>query len=333
MKKFLAILMAMMLVFSVCGVAMADSYDDMKTITLKKVYKSIGSTAESPKETFSFSKLTCTKVEDAATGVDTTNAPVPTIGSVTYENGEVGYTTKEKEKDITINLPEYTSVGVYTYTFTETDGKTAGVDYRKNAITLVVTVIEQNGKVRVAAVHTEDEGGEKSGSFDNTYSAGTLKVTKQVTGILGDKTKEFIVKVTFTAPEDKTVKSDITYEKGTEKKTISADSWKDGSVTEEITITDGETITFSNIPYGVSYAVEENDYTADGYKTEYQTSFKHLDWKVDSVTSDPVITINNDKGGEIDTGVYTDNMPYVILLGIVVLAGAVMLMKRRSYNG
>lgn len=331
MKKFLAILMAMMLVFSVCGVAMADSYDDMKTITLKKVYNSIGSTAVSPKETFSFSTLTCTKVEDAATGVDTSKAPIPTIESVTYEEGKAG--SKQKEKDITIKLPEYTSVGVYTYTFTETDGKTAGVDYRKNAITLVVTVIEQNGKVRVAAVHTEDDGGEKSYSFDNTYSAGTLKVKKQVTGILGDKTKEFIVKVTFTAPEDKTVKSDITYVKGTETKKISADSWKDGSVTEEITIKDGETITFSNIPYGVSYAVKENDYTDDGYDTEYQTSFNRLEWKVDSVTSDPVITIDNYKGGEIDTGVYTDNMPYVMLLGIVVLAGAVMLMKRRSYNG
>ena len=331
MKKFLAILMTMMLVFSVCGVAMADSYYDMETITLKKVYKSIGSKAVSPKETFSFSKLTCTKVEDAAKGVDTENAPVPTIESVTYEESEAG--SKTKEKDVTIKLPTYKSVGVYTYTFTETDGKTAGVDYRKNEITLVVTVIEQNGKVRVAAVHTEDEDGKKSDSFDNTYSAGTLKVEKQVTGILGDKTKEFTVKVTFTAPEDKTVKSDITYEKGTETKKISADRWEDGSVTEEITITDGETITFSNIPYGVSYAVKENDYTDDGYVTEYQTDFNRLEWKVDSVTSDPVITIYNDKDGEIDTGVYTDNMPYVILLGIVVLAGAVMLMKRRSYNG
>ena len=223
MKKFLAILMAMMLVFSVCGVAMADSYVDMETITLKKVYKSIGSTAVSPEEIFSFSKLTCTKVEDAAKGVETSDAPIPTIKSVTYNKGEAG--SKDNEKVITIDLPKYTSVGVYTYTFTETDVKTAGVDYRKNAITLVVTVIEQNGKVRVAAVHTEDEGGEKSDSFDNTYSAGTLKVKKQVTGILGDKTKEFTVKVTFTAPEDKTVKSDITYVKGTETKTISADSW------------------------------------------------------------------------------------------------------------
>lgn len=331
MRKFLAILMAMMLVFSVCGVAMAASYDDMETITLKKVYKSIGSTAVSPEETFSFSELTCTKVEDAATGVNKSNAPIPTIKSVTYNEREAG--SKTKEKDITIDLPKYTSVGVYTYTFTENDGKTAGVDYRINPITLVVTVIEQNGKVRVAAVHTEDEDGEKSYSFDNTYSAGTLEVIKQVTGILGDKTKEFTVKVTFTAPEDKTVKSDITYVKGTETKKISADSWNDGSVTEEITITDGETITFSNIPYGVSYAVKENDYTDDGYVTDYQTNFNRLEWKVDSVTSEPVITINNQKDGEIDAGVYTDNMPYVMLLGIVVLAGAVMLMKRRSYNG
>ena len=50
-----------------------------------------------------------------------------------------------------MNLPEYTSVGVYTYTLKETDNKTAGVTYYSKDIKLVVTVIQgEDGELRVA---------------------------------------------------------------------------------------------------------------------------------------------------------------------------------------
>lgn len=82
-------------------------------------------------------------------------------------------------KDITIELPTYEKVGVYEYTLHEVNRNNAGVTYYENNIKLVVTVIQgENGKLRIAAVHTEAANGEKSDTFENTYSANSLPVKK-----------------------------------------------------------------------------------------------------------------------------------------------------------
>ena len=44
------------------------------------------------------------------------------------------------------------------------------------------------------------------------------------------------------------------------------------------------------------------------------------------------VTFTNEKKGEIDTGVTTENLPYVLLIGFVVLAGAALLIKRKAHN-
>jgi len=332
MKKFLSMMLALVLVLSMSTVAFAaeessGTYTDMSTVTLTKEYKLTNSGTTSPAETFSFSTLTCTGVENAGVGVTKDNAPVPTIGSATFEAGAAGDATKGTQT-ITITLPTYTAVGVYTYTFTETDGGTAGVTYRSNVITLKVTVIEQNGKVRVAAVHTEENGQAKSGSFDNTYSAGSLSVKKNVTGIMGDKEKEFTVKVTFTAPSGDTVREAITYVDGTETKTIDAgDGWT-GSKEVEITLKHDETVTFTNIPYGVTYKVEENNYTTEaegGYDAASYDSNKEGSISSASVST----TITNNKGGTVDTGIVLDSMPYVLMLAVVFMGLFVFFSKKR----
>lgn len=332
MKKFLSIMLALVLVLSMGTVAFADgetveTYTDMQTVTLTKEYKLTNGGTVSPAETFSFSELTCTGVTDAGVDVTEKNAPVPTIGSVSYSAGEAGSNTAKKT--ITITLPNYTAVGVYTYTFNETAGNTAGVTYREDAIKLVVTVIEQNGKTRVAAVHTEEDGQAKSGSFDNTYSAGSLTVGKTVTGLLGDKQKEFTVKVTFTAPEGKTVNSNITYMDGNEEKTIAATAWVNGVATAEITLKHDESVTFNNIPYGVTYTVVENDYTGEngGYDVAaytYTDEGKIIDSNSDTVT------ITNSKGGTVDAGVIVDSLPYVLMLAVVCAGLFVLVSKKRG---
>ena len=326
MKKLISLALALVLILSLSTVAFAatdeeTTYTDMSTVTLTKEYTLTNAGTTSPAEKFEFSKLTCTNVTDAADGVTTANAPVPTIGDVSYAAGEAG--GANKTKNITITLPTYTSVGIYTYTFTETDGGTAGVTYRSAPITLVVTVIEQNGQKRVAAVHTEDEGA-KSGTFNNVYSAGSLSVQKTVTGIMGDQQKEFTVKVTFTAPTGDTVREAITYVDGAETKTIAA-GW---STPQEVYITlkHGETVTFTNIPYGVTYNVEENDYTGDGYDAaayDFADSNKTIDSTSDSVT------ITNNKGGTVDTGISMDAMPYILLLSVACVGLFLFITKKR----
>lgn len=331
MKKFLSMMLALVLVLSMSTIAFANegeetTYEDMSTVTLTKEYKLTNPDTTSPAETFAFSALTCTNVTDAANGVTTTSAPVPTIANVSYTAGEAG--GKNARKDITITLPTYTSVGIYTYTFTETDGGTAGVTYRSDAITLVVTVIEQNGKVRVAAVHTEGEGKDKSGEFNNEYSAGSLSVKKTVTGIMGDQQKEFTVKVTFTAPAGDTVRGDITYTDGIETKSI-AGGWTD-SKEVDITLKHNETVTFNNIPYGVTYTVVENNYTGKengGYDApSYQ--FDDNNKKIDSASEN--VTITNNKGGVVDTGINMDSMPYILMLAVVFMGLFVFFSKKRK---
>lgn len=321
MKKFVAILLTLMLVLGMTAavaepVTTDNPYTDMPTITLTKTYNLTNAGTISPAETFAFSALTCTEVADAGVGVTTANAPVPTIGNVTYAQGEAG--SANMTKTITITLPTYTAVGKYTYTFSEVDGKTAGVTYRPDAIKLVVTVIEQNGKVRVAAVHTEKEG-EKSGNFENTYSAGTLKVTKTVTGNLGDKDKEFDFTVTFTKPEGKNWDMDgIVLPIGATKVSDGKYSFK---------LKHGATAEFKNLPYGVSYVVEEADYSSEGYTiTEKAGDNSSIN------APETTAAFTNSKTGTIDTGVTTESLPYVVLMGFVVLAGAALLLKRKAHN-
>ncbi len=330
MKKLISLMLALMLVLSMSTVAFAaggadTTYNDVSTVTLTKEYKLTNPGTTSPAEKFTFSTLTCTNVTDAAAGVTTQNAPVPTIDSVSYAAGAAG--SANKTKSITITLPLYTSVGIYTYTFSETDGGTAGVTYRSTPIKLVVTVIEQNGKVRVAAVHTEEAGGTKSGAFNNEYSAGSLLVKKTVTGIMGDRDKEFTVKVTFTAPAGDTVREAITYVDGNETKTIAAGEGWTGSKEVEITLKHNETVTFTNIPYGVTYTVVENNYTADGYDAA-SYSFDDSNKKIDSASEN--VTITNNKGGTPDTGITLDTLPFVLILAVCAGAVVLFVIKRRN---
>ena len=328
MKKILAMLLAVMMLLSVASVAMAEDYTDSATKTFSKEYTLVGdSTALSPAETFSFGNVTFVSATDTGVGYDEewAKANLPTIDTVTYTKGEAGSSTKAK--DFTITLPRYSYVGIYTYQFTEVDNKTAGVTYRTTPIRLVVTVIN-DGQVRVAAVHCENaDATTKSGTFENTYSAGKLSVKKTVEGSMGDKNKEFDIKVTFNAPTGDTVKSDITYNDGTETNTVIM-AGETGWTTKEVTIhvKHDETVTFTNIPAGVTYTVEETDaaLTSGGYTATYTKKEGTI---VGNTTQEAGVT--NNKGGFIDTGVMLDSMPYVLVLAVVGAAVIALIAKKR----
>lgn len=360
MKKILASVLAATMAASMSFTAFAATTDsetgkfvDETEITITKVYTATNEGTTSPAEDLTF-EVEKVKVEDA--GVDPDTKKVVTVDDmpmisvkdatsdddtvVGIELGAGNATVQGTESTLTIELPEYKAVGVYTYTVIEKSNNLAGVTYYTNPITVVVTVIQgDDSQVRVAAVHAELEGENKTDKFENTYSAGSLAVTKTVTGNLGDQNKVFEVLVTFTAPEGKTVNEAISYEDDGEIKTISADDMKDGFEKVTITVKNEETVTFTNIPYGVTYTVVEKDYSADGYETSYSFTTGNLVPGTYGNGVAPVFEvkeaehemgITNNKGTTVDTGISLDSLPYILLLAAAALGMFAVVAKKRD---
>ena len=298
-----------------------EPFTDMDTVTLTKIYELVNEGTLSPEESFYFT-ITPKAVTQASDDVTVDSMPVPTIGSVKYLRGEAG--SANMSKQITIDLPEYDRVGVYTYTIRETAGTSAGVDYYDGDILLRVTVIEQDGKIRVAAVHTEEpeSSEDKTDSFANSYAAGELAIHKDVEGNLGDKSKYFEFKVTLTGEKDKTYQDSYAVTGGSNAANPQSVEVVPGQSTEyTIYLRDDETLHIENLPYGVTYEVEEA--AAEGYETKVEGD----DGEVDSAAENVVFT--NTRNGTIDTGVVLDNAPYLLTLATAAGAGVLLTLRRR----
>ena len=134
---------------------------------------------------------------------------------------------------------------------------------------------------------TNGQNDKKVADIQNKYYAGSLKINKVVTGNAGDKNELFKVTVTFKNKSNANMKSDITYKNFYDKdgkQTTAATllSWTDTVETSDTATThtletkevefyvkDGTTVTFDNIPYGVTYTVTETQPEDDKYTHEF----------------------------------------------------------------
>ena len=302
--------------------ASGETYADMDSVVIKKNYELATEGTFSPAETFSFD-IEADNVTDASDDITPENMPMPTIGTVSYLRGEAG--SANKTKQIEIQLPKYDSVGVYTYIIHEAAGNSAGVTYYGDAILLRVTVIEQDGKLRIAAVHTEDPestGEGKKDDFDNFYSAGELEVHKDVEGIMGNKEKYFEFTVQLTGEEGKTYQDSYAITGGSYDANPTSIEIKPGETTEAtFHLKDDDTIHIENLPYGVEYKVSETP-VADYVTTETGT-----EGEVDEAVEQATFT--NTKGGTVDAGVVLDSAPYLFTLTGAAGVGLLLTLRRR----
>lgn len=323
MKKLLSIGLAAMLAFGLATTSFAEEAGDVTTptdgtVTIHKVYKLENAGTTSPEETF-----TLVQVGDG-TVTDGEATSAPHLGAITgaaYEEGAA--TVSGTTGNITVALPEYTNVGVYEYTLKEVAGKTAGVTYYDKGIKLVVTVVnDNNGKLRIAAVHTESTGEAKSDNFPNTYKAGELDVSKTVTGNLGDKNRYFEFKVTLTGEEGKTYADSYAVSGANNEGNPTSVEVKAGEDKEyTFKLKHGDTITIANLPYGVTYTVTET--AAAGYTTTSTGDHGTIN------AADQAAEFTNTKDGSIDTGVVLNNMPYILVLAVLAAGVAVFIIRKR----
>lgn len=351
-KKLTAGALALSMMFAMATPAFATTAaEDAPVPYITKKYTATNAGTASPKETFTFTaRATDVKnagvKEDGRTPITTADAPTLTIEAADYDAS--GATTDGAAKNLKITKDKaFPNVGIYYYTVTETESGNAGVTTHAGAMLLKVYVIYNDSRLEEKYVFyngmdsTTGEGttGTKGAAIENTYSAGSLEVKKVVTGNLGDKSKLFNVTVTFTAPDGKTVAGDISYVEGGERKTIAPSDWKDGVVTKKIAVSHGDTITFTNIPYDVTYTVVEDDYTkaADGTTKDYdEAQYAAVDSDTEKGTvgtidtASETMTITNNKGdNNIDTGVILDNAPYILMLAVVAGGAMTLVIKKR----
>ena len=332
MKKLFALLLTLALVLSFGVTALAAEPTTMTSApttyeALIKTYDLVGTddTTLYPAETLTFTST------PAVGNPDTTNLTVNNL-----------VVTGNKDQKLVINVPAYSKVGVYHYTITENAGNTQGVTYTNGAVELSVLVeydyndTDGDGyglKATIGVTNSAGEGEEavKHNTFTNTYSLGSLTVSKEVAGNLASQTQKFSIDVTFTS--DKPVLSTISY--GGDK-SIAPEAWGEGSVTVTVELTHGQDVTFSNIPAGVTYTVVEQakheaaDPNGSNPETGYTVTYAD-EKSAGTITADTVDTVKvvNTKGTTVNTGVVLDSLPYILLIAVAVVAVVLFTVRKR----
>lgn len=356
LKKFFAGVLAAAMMLTVGATAAfattpATTYQDQSEVKIYKHYGLEGN-GTSPEETFYLvqaDKEVLTgdiSKEDVPNLVELTTKPTGADGyyvaSVKFNEGGAKASDTENVGEFVVKLPTYDHVGKFEYTLQEVAGNTAGVTYRRDTIKLVVSVIN-DGTIRVAGVHTENEGGDKSNSFsDNKYAANTLTVSKYVSGNMGDKKTYFQFELKLepgTANGRKTFAENyaIDYTNATSDKNTTNNISVNGT-SVKFWLKSGESISIANLPEGVEWTVNELD--ADGKAVANGATNGLYTVSVDGATGSIVAagasdtsnkaSFTNTHEGTPDMGVILDNAPYIALLAIVAIGGvALMLNKRR----
>lgn len=259
---------------------------------------------------------------------------------------------KTVSKNSNISFDTFPHAGEYVYTVTETKESAPGVEYSEDTYTLRVYV--KNGDSGLEIRNMTAEKGTSGGTegnkvsemkFTNTYRKNApLEITKVTTGELADKTKDF--EFTITIIPSKTEKNQTvvyTGKIGNEEVTVNANQ------KNTFQLHDGETLKFDSLPAGTRYVVTETG-ANDGYTPSVtvmengtETVKKKADSEAEGISSvneqktnlvgekDNKVTFTNTYNSIPLTGIFMNNLPFVIVIGIAVLAlGTLAVLKKQK---
>ncbi len=325
MKKLFSALLALALVMSVSTAAFATAPakpEDVQPV-IYKTYQVNKGTAPAQNFTFSFEAVSYTNGD----GNVVEDASIPEIADATIHFDAISETTKESTS-LAINAGDY-ELGVYKYLVKETAGNTAGVTYSTKQYYLVLTIYrdEQSNKHFVGAFHYESLDDDKkqdmrNEGFVNTYDSGSLTVEKYIAGNMADMSKEFTFTISFNVAEGKSWDASSIVVSSNNGKW----SEKDGYHIYTVDLGDRESVTFSNLPAGVTYEVGEDSENYESVKTVSDESMT-----IEANDEDDV-AFTNTLTNEIDTGISMDSLPYILMLAAAAVGMVVFFAKKRSHN-
>lgn len=284
----------------------------------------------------------------------TPDALPATIANVSFTEGQTGTLIGEKyvlEGTTAISFQgTWPHVGEYVYTVTEKQESMPNVTYDDSIYTLRVYVINGTNGLEVEKITAQGANGKTDKIlFTNTYAKNdaTLTIEKNTTGKYADKTQEFNFEITFTKSpmSDQTT---FTGKIGSEPVECTAGTAK------PFTLADGERLVFHDLPVGTTYVVKELD-ALDGYTpsvtvvenrttTVNRTAAQEGD-ALDTLKEggkrnlvgeyeNKVTFTNTHKGGVVPTGILMNNLPFILLVAVAIVAFvSLAVIKRRRTSG
>ncbi len=322
MKKLFSALLALALVMSTAIAAFAQSqapdYNFDVQPVIYKTYLVSSGTAPAEDFTFSFDGESYTNGD----GVTSTEN-IPEIDDATIHFDSISQTDREST-ELNIDADDY-ELGVYKYLVTEAAGNTAGVTYSSEQFYLILTIVrdESNQKKFVAAFHYETLDGKKTimsdTGYTNQYDSGSLTVTKHIAGNMADMDKRFAFTVQFDSG-NKTWDANSVNISGAEG------TWDASTKTYTCELGNNESVTFSNLPAGVTYTVSED---AKNYTSEATYSD---DTHTISADDEDTVDFTNTLTNDIDAGISMDSLPYILMLAAAGIGMVVFFAKKRSHN-
>lgn len=259
MKKFLAMMLAVLMLLSMATVAFADGDKVSATITFKNVVD-----AGAPETTYTFTFNHGTNGSGENYRID---GPLPENNVVTVTMG--GNTAGQ---DVSFTLGDFTATGIYLYSVTRTFTPfKGGVDTEASqTYKFLVNVFYEGTKLTSTIARMWEDTipanpDDKKDHFDTTYQAGTLTVKKNVESFFDADKDNCGQGYEFTAGllnvNSGVTYTGVIYDKNNTAKsdTVTFVGQNDSTATATFKLNDGDYLVIENLPYGTTYSVTETN--------------------------------------------------------------------------
>lgn len=213
---------------------------------------------------------------------------------------------------LAINLQDmkYTSAGKYRYVITQNTISNSEITANKNQLFMDVSVLNDNGTLRIGGVTFKDASGKQTG-FINTYNkepvvevpTHSLTITSETTGTGSDYNKVFTYTLNIQGLKPNTV---YTLQSTNSSNPTTVTTNNSGVLNTTLSLKSGDVVVVNGLQENATYSITRTG-DGDGYTFESTNA-------TGTLTANIGVTVKNKKDMSIDTGITTKVVPSVFAL-------------------